>query len=81
MEIIILAIVINIGNILCFIIGAKITQKLSKKEEIIIPELNPVKAIKERQLTKQQEEELEKFNTIFENIDNYDGTGANQKEV
>lgn len=81
MEIIILAIVINIGNILCFIIGAKITQKLSKKEEIIIPELNPVKAIKERQLTKQQEEELEKYNTIFENIDNYDGTGANQKEV
>ena len=81
MEIIILAIVINIGNILCFIIGAKITQKLSKKEEIIIPELNPVKAIKERQLTKQQEEELGKYNTIFENIDNYDGTGANQKEV
>ena len=41
----------------------------------------PVQAYKEHKLTKEQEKEIEKYTTIMENVENYDGTGANQKDV
>lgn len=41
----------------------------------------PTQAIKEHKLTKEQEKEIEKYKTIMENVENYDGTGANQKDV
>jgi hypothetical protein len=42
---------------------------------------SPVKAYKEHKLTKEQEKEIEKYTTIMENVENYDGTGANQQDV
>ena len=41
----------------------------------------PVQAYKEHKQTKEQQKELEKYMTIADNIENYDGTGANQKDV
>ncbi len=41
----------------------------------------PVEAYKEHKLTKEQKKELDKYMTIADNIENYDGTGANQKDV
>lgn len=42
---------------------------------------NPLQAYKEHKMTKEQQKELEKYMTIADNIENYDGTGANQKDV
>ena len=41
----------------------------------------PIQTYKEGKLTKEQEKEIEKYTTIMENVENYDGTGANQKDV
>ena len=41
----------------------------------------PVQAVKEHKQKVEQAKEIEKYTTIMENIENYDGTGANQRDV
>jgi hypothetical protein len=54
-------------------------KNLAKSQQKTIK--SPVQAYKEHKLTKEQEKEIEKYTTIMENVENYDGTGANQKDV
>ena len=79
METILLIVFVNIGNILCFIIGAK----MGKNEKIEIP--NPIKAVKNsidnKREEKQIEEQITEYQKLFDNIENYDKPGYNQKEV
>ena len=88
MEIVlILVLILAVGalNIACFFIGAKVGQRVAKGENIELPSLNPVKAVKEhnekKQAEKEAEREQERLNTIMENIENYDGTPYGQKDV
>ena len=81
MEMILLVIFMNIGNILCFIIGAKIGQKVEKGERITLQNLNPIKEVKESIENKKNEEVMEEYQKLFDNIDNYDKPGYSQKEV
>lgn len=55
------------------------TTKTVKQPQRVIK--RPTQAIKEYKLTKEQEKEIQKYSTIMENVENYDGTGANQKDV
>ena len=80
MEIILL-LVACVANISCFIIGAVVGMKVSRGERIEVPNLNPVKAIEERQAKKEAEHEQSKIDTIMENIERYDGTAYGQKDV
>ena len=77
--------VVGALNIACFFIGAKVGQKVTKGENIELPSVNPIKAIKEhnekKQAEKEAEREQERINTIMQNIENYDGTGRGQKDV
>lgn len=54
-------------------------------KEIKVPNLNPIKAYKEHkektETDKEMEREIKKYETILANIENYDGTGANQQDV
>lgn len=68
-------------NVLCFYIGAKVGQTVVKGEEIEMPTVNPFKAYQEHQERKEADREKTKIETILQNIDNYDGTGSNQKDV
>ncbi len=81
MEILLLTIAVGALNIVCFYIGAKVGQKVSKDEPIGIPSVNPVKVYREEQSRKEAEKEQIRRNTIMENIEAYDGTGAGQKDV
>lgn len=85
METAILIAIVGALNIVCFFIGAKVGQTVSKGERIETPELNPVKAIKEHQERKAAEKEHEKeqsrIDTIMRNIEAYDGTTRNQEDV
>ena len=67
----------------CFIIGAKVGQTVRKGEDIEMP--HPVKSWQEEHARKAAEREAkreqDKLNTILQNIDSYDGTGQNQKDV
>ena len=79
--IMLMMLVIGTLCVACFFIGAKVGQKVSKGEELQIPNLDPVKAYREHQVKKQEEQESEKYRIIFENIDNYNGTKYGQKDV
>ena len=78
---ILLIITVGILNVGCFFIGAKVGQKVVKGEAIEIPSLNPIKAYREAQDRKEAEREADRLETIMQNIEAYDGTGANQKDV
>lgn len=81
METILIILVTGTLNAVCFFIGAKIGQKVSKGDTITVPELNPMKAIREREDRKEAEREADRIETIMQNIENYDGTDRGQKDV
>lgn len=69
------------ANLLCFVLAVKVVQKVSKGEDIELPNVNPVTLIKERQDKKQAEWEQSRIETILQNVEAYDGTGMGQKDV
>lgn len=69
----------TVGHIFCLIKGINIGQKLTRGEEVSIP--NPVTALKEYQDEIEQKDEEIKVRTMLENIDIYDGTGLGQKDI
>lgn len=69
------------SNILCFMIGAKVGQRVSKGDEVKLPNLNPLEAVREHNAKKEAEHQQSKIETILGNIDSYDGTGYGQKDI
>lgn len=80
MELLLMAL-LSLSNILCFLIGAKVGQKVVKGEEVNLPTINPMEAYREQQEQKEQKRVQEKVEAIMRNIDNYDGTANGQEEV
>lgn len=72
--------IMAVSNILCFCIGARVGQKVAKGEEVL-PAFNPEKVAQERRERKEAEFQQNVHDTIHWNIDNYDGTGAGQKDI
>lgn len=67
-------------NSCCFMVGAKVGQKVINKEEIkLIP--NPLKAIQDHKEKEEYNKEQERYQIINENIDNYNGTPYGQKDL
>lgn len=67
--------------IVSFIMGAKTVQNVKKDKDIELPNINPLKAIRERQEHKEQKKEQDKLETIMRNIEAYDGTSNKQEDV
>lgn len=80
MEVLLLA-VMAASNIMCFLIGARVGQKVVKGEEVELPKLNPMDVYREQQAKKEAEYKQSQFDTILRNIDNYDGTSHGQEDV
>lgn len=80
MELMLVALVGTL-NVMCFIIGAKVGQKIVRDETIELPNLNPIKVVKEMQVKREEDKVQNKIETIMQNIDSYDGTGYGQKDV
>lgn len=68
-------------NILCFMIGARVGQKVTKGEEVKLPTVNPMEAIREHQEKKEAQREQDRMDAILRNIEGYDGTSYGQEEV
>ena len=81
MESIILVLVVGGLNILSFLIGARTAQKLHKGEEIELPKVNPMQVYREHREEVEASKEQKRLDTMLENINNYDGTGAHQKDI
>ena len=78
---ILLALILCVSNIVCLVIGTKLGQTVSKGEKVEMPNLNPLKAIRESQARKEAEIEQEKLDKVLRNIDRYDGTSRGQEDV
>lgn len=65
----------------CFLIGARVGQKVSKGEALELPSVNPIKAVKAHNEKKEAEAEAERYAVIMGNIERYDGTGRGQEDV
>lgn len=72
---------IGIFIILSYTLGLKNGQKLKNNEEIKIPEINPVKIVRNEIETFEQKKKQDAYDTMMANIDNYDGTGIGQKDI
>ena len=67
--------------IACFLIGAKVGQKVSKGEDIKLPKVNPMELYREREAKREAQAEQNRIDTIMRNIESYDGTGNGQEDV
>ena len=60
-------------NILCFLVGARTGQKVVNKEEVKLPSINPIAAVKQYEKNKEIEEADKKYKEDLEAINNYNG--------
>ena len=72
---------VSAANILCFLVGAKVGQKVSKGEPVELPSIDPMKAHRERQERREAESKQEEMDIILQNIEVYNGTEHGQKDV
>ena len=80
MEVLLIA-VMAIANVLCFMVGAKVGQQVSKGEEVKLPNANPVQAIREHREQEEAKKEQDRVEILWQNIERYDGTPYGQKDV
>lgn len=80
MEVLLL-LVMGIVNIVCFFVGAKVGQTVSKGEKIEVPNMNPVEAVREYQEKKEARQQQSRIETIMTNMEVYNGTSVGQKDV
>ena len=67
--------------IVCFFIGARVGQAVSRGETIKTPSVNPLEAYRRREDRKKAETEQDRIETIMGNIERYDGTSNGQRDV
>lgn len=65
---------------LAYKVGLINGQKIINNEKLkIVPDVKGIK--EERKIKREQQDEINKYNTILNNIDVYDGTADGQKDV
>jgi hypothetical protein len=62
-------------------IGAKVGQAVSKGEKVELPNIDPMKAARERQDRREAEKKQEQIDAIMRNIDTYNGTAEGQTDI
>lgn len=80
MEVLLL-LVMAMANIICFMVGAKVGQAVSKGEEVKIPTLNPVEIYKTHRENKAAEAEMNRLDAVLQNLESYNGTEAGQQDI
>ena len=78
---ILLILTVGALNVVCFFIGAWVGSKAKKGEDIKLPNINPIEAIREHNAKKEAEYNQDRIDTIMRNIESYDGTPNHQEDV
>lgn len=81
METILIIAAVGIMNILCFFLGAKVGQTVSRGEVIETPTVNPFEVYQNHVARKDAEREQNRIDTIMRNIEAFDGTSRGQEDV
>lgn len=78
-----LGIVLAVGavNVLCFLVGVNVRQKVDKGEPVKVTPPNIAVAVREHKHQVAADAEKERFDTILRNVDSYDPYGGGQEEV
>ena len=80
MEVLLMAL-FSLSNILCFLIGARVGQKVDKGEEVQLPTVNPVELYREHEARREADKIAARRDAILRNIDSYDGTSQGQEDI
>ena len=78
---VLLILVMGFMCIACFMVGAKVGQTVSKGEEVKLPSINPMDAVRKRQERKEAEIEQDRLEAIMRNLEAYNGTEDGQKDI
>ena len=81
MEYLVLMLGVGAMCVICFIVGAKVGQMVSKGEDIKTPTISPIEAARNREEKKLAQMEQNRIDTIMRNIERYDGTTKGQEDV
>jgi hypothetical protein len=69
-------------NVVCFLIGVSIRQKVDRDETVEMPKIpSPVKIVNSMRADRIAKAEQQKYETIFQNLEAYDGTSFGQKDL
>ena len=68
-------------NVLCFVVGAKVGQTVTRGEDVKLPNMNPAEAVREHKKKVAAEKDMDRTNTILRNIENYNGSSIGQRDV
>ena len=80
-EAIILCTIVGVFIIVSYSLGLKNGQRLSKNEEVVVPNVNPVKVVTEEIEKHEEKKKQQAYEIMMSNIDNYDGTGLGQQDI
>ena len=80
-EVILFCSIFGLFNLAAYTLGLRNGQKIAKKEEIKMPNINPIRIIQEEKVKQEIAKEQEIVDIMLENINNYDGTGLGQREI
>lgn len=69
------------SNIICFMIGAKVGQTVTKGEKVELPTVNPLEIYTKKKEDREAKREQDRKDTIMRNIDNFNGTSIDQEDV
>lgn len=81
METLLLVITISTLNMVCFLLGARVRQKVDKGEEVKLPNVNPVDMYHEHQKKTEQDRKNSQREALLHNIEVYDGTPLGQIDI
>lgn len=73
LEVILFCCIFGLFILASYTLGLRNGQKLAKKEEITMPDMNPVTAINKQIEIKEDKKEQEEWNKYIEAIESYDG--------
>ena len=80
-EVILFCCIFGLFILASYTLGLKNGQKLAKREDITMPDMNPINTINKQRESKEQQKEQEILDVMMSNIDNYDGTGLGQQQI
>lgn len=80
-ETIILCAIFGVFILIAYSLGLKNGQRLSKDEDVVVPNVNPVKVVTEEIEKHEEKKKQQAYEIMMSNIDNYDGTGIGQQDI
>ena len=81
LETIVLCTVFGVFILLSYTLGLRNGQKLSKNEEVKMPEINPITIVNNEKQKYEERKKQDALEVMLDNIENYDPSGIGQNDI